>query len=225
MTGKRDDVLDPTWVYRYLDLGAGGAALILHVACYVLTVVAFGWGLALSFLASLPILVLTPAAMVLLLIRLVGERNRPPAWRHAARAGLLVLLTWAVGFFFVAPGGLLKPFLADRGFRRELEAEVNLQSLQKWATDLLQKPPDEAWTGEPEMLPRDALPEDLRNAGPSAVFVQRGEGPEYNHMQIGFGGGFYHWGIMVGPPAFEPAHGGRYWVYRWQDGVYGYQEG
>jgi hypothetical protein len=56
------------------------------------------------------------------------------------------------------------------------------------------------------------------------VSLSVGQREEGRHVSIIWGGGFHHWGVLVGPPTFRAESNQGQWVRRWRDGVYGYQE-
>lgn len=82
-----------------------------------------------------------------------------------------------------------------------------------------------------EALQQDALdwmatgPHDDRNAAFAARLGSNGTAviaDEY--VWVEFGGGFYHYGLRIGPPGFVPPTERGWRLSRWADGVWYYEE-
>jgi hypothetical protein len=99
---------------------------------------------------------------------------------------------------------------------------VGTERLQQWAVETLDNPPPANEYGI-ILLDRDALPEEIRPvAGHYNQVILSGDGKQ-DYIFFLHGGGFYHWGIIVGRPGYIPSHppGG---CHRIADGIWDYGE-
>ncbi len=79
---------------------------------------------------------------------------------------------------------------------------VGYPRLQQWATDLLDHPPPRL--DNRNRIPREDLPPDIRKLSWDNIYYSKGDRDRGIEGQITFycGGGFYHWGLVVGRPDF-----------------------
>ena len=101
---------------------------------------------------------------------------------------------------------------------------VGTERLQQWAVETLDDPPPADEHGR-IILDRDSLPEDIRNVAgyePQYNVVLPSDEGKADCLSFGHGGGFYHWGIIVGRPGFVPVNPSRY--DKIADGIWGCQE-
>jgi hypothetical protein len=173
---------------------------------------------------------LTQVALVGLIVLLVllGIRRRRGAWPRWIATMVIaasLLLSWRyVGFPFAR--------WCDFGLRIKIASTVGLDELESWGLRLLET--------EGKRLGKDApfseiyvhgrgkvhlVSKAIRDLRPSYIWI-RDVGAGRQWVLVEFGGGFYHWGVYVGPrdtdvpPDFQ---GGT--SYLWRPGIYGYQEG
>ena len=101
---------------------------------------------------------------------------------------------------------------------------VGTERLQQWAVETLDNPPPADEDGR-IILDRDSLPEDIRSVAgyvPQYNVVFPSDDGKADRLSFGHGGGFYHWGIIVGRPGFVPVNPSRY--DKIADGIWGYRE-
>jgi hypothetical protein len=217
-----EETLNPFRRWSRLDIWLGGVALSVLVCWYVALLLWFPWTLVAILPAGIALFVLAPASLLLMSLALAKFWLWSEAWERELRIGLICGLLAALTFTFGTPGGLLKPGLADRAVQREFERSIGLVSLQQWAMEILQKP-NGLRPSRSDLLPRGVLPDSLRPLA-VAVWLERGASPDDDYVHIAIGGGFHHYGVLVGAPGFRPADTPHYWTRRWRDGIYGYQE-
>jgi hypothetical protein len=135
---------------------------------------------------------------------------------RSGAVGHLVIL----GVFWIA----LQFFGPYTGLRNRVVWVVGTERLQQWAVETLDNPPPADEHGR-IILDRDSLPEDIQNVAgylPEYNVVFLSDDGKADRLQFGHGGGFYHWGIVVGRPGFTPVYPKRY--DRIADGIWGYRE-
>jgi len=101
---------------------------------------------------------------------------------------------------------------------------VGTERLQQWAVETLDDPPPADEHGR-IILDRDSLPEDIQNVAgylPEYNVVFLSDDGKDDRISFGHGGGFYHYGIIVGRPGFVPVNPNRY--DKIADGIWGCQE-
>jgi hypothetical protein len=160
------------------------------------------------FLIGLPLVGLVPWACTQLIGRIVRKEKMPES---LALLGLIVALTLGLRGSFV---------LRDIGFRA-----LAGNRLQAAAVAWLETPePVDPSTGLPERRPWDPGPPSLNSPWiPPPKYVTRGGTfPSDKHVTLGYGGGFGHWGLMIGSPEFQPeeSRGSSHWLLF--PGVYGF---
>ena len=118
---------------------------------------------------------------------------------------------------------LLQFFGPYTSLRNRVVWIVGTDRLQQWAIDVLDNPPqpDEH---DKRYLDVNALPEDIRIlAGPirqQNSVLMFDDDRDQHCIQFGHGGGFYHWGILVGRSGFAPRPRHRY--FKIADGIWGF---
>jgi hypothetical protein len=143
-------------------------------------------------------------AALVLLLRTLRRQGLPRAYRRLPT----VLLAGLWGLYAVSPGFLFSQPVIDASFRWVAGDEI-----QAWATNLLRRPEEQI-----PRSPRDhqriasiALPDLLRR--PSRLLpmlptdrVYLESGPSQDRwIRIEWGGGFGHWGLLVGARAAKTA--------------------
>lgn len=99
---------------------------------------------------------------------------------------------------------------------------VGTERLQRWAVEVLENPPPQDNDGL-VLLNRDSLPKDIRSIAGPYISVDISEDGTRDRIVLGHGGGFYHWGILVGPPGYTPLLPDQY--DKIADGIWGFQGG
>lgn len=208
----------PDW----LKVGIGAVATVL---------VGVGATLLLGYPLGLPFYPLMCVTLMLLVfvsaVALFRGENRRgmPLWYHLAALSVTLVPLYAVTlgpFNFMGLIGLrTRVLIALTGGQDELQA---------WAVEMLAKPRDsEQADGSGWLVPREQWSEQIQRLGPKARLVRIDplfEG-ERDAVRLGYGGGFFHWYIVVGPPESGPDPNGEkehpldVWC-RWGDGIYGW---
>ncbi|MHB8974869.1 MAG: hypothetical protein ACYC3X_31975 [Pirellulaceae bacterium] len=86
---------------------------------------------------------------------------------------------------------------------------VGTERLQQWAIETLDHPPP-ADTFGTILLEANDLPEDIRTLAGMYNVVLLSEDHSDDCIMFGHGGGFYHWGIVVGRPGRNPSYDRSY---------------
>jgi hypothetical protein len=107
------------------------------------------------------------------------------------------------------------------GLRNRVVWLVGTERLQQWAVEVLDNPPPADEYGR-ILLNRDTLPEDIRSIAGHYNVIFLSEDGKDDRISLGHGGGFYHWGIVVGRPGFTPTDPSQY--DKIADGMWGYFE-
>ena len=132
-----------------------------------------------------------------------------------------------VDLCFTVTGALLLQGCADPYpqfpvFVREVKAAVQPEELRAWAVQVMKGRAPGDFIDEREVL--DAM-KGIGGKGPHSVFVARTEGGRNNAVDLCWGSGFGHWGLIVGEMDFvitsdDPKHR----VTAWVPGIYFYRE-
>lgn len=114
--------------------------------------------------------------------------------------------------------------LADLGVRTRV-SRAGIDRVQTWAVGLMRQQLAGHSITDPKhraLVRVDLIPDYVRNLG-GWVSV-RGESPEDIQINIEFGGGFQHEGVIFVLPEHEPlSDDSSTQYYHWREGVYGYQ--
>ena len=209
----------PPRVDVWLGLGALGVLFLWAALLFALQIG------AMLFLPipAFALFVLVPWVVFELVRTLVRSWARQSWWGRAGRIALTHALLGAAAFFFLSPGRLLSFPLMDRGQEWQVSRAVDLDALQRWTVELLQKPSAEASTDEQDTLDRHRLPKDVQGCAWCAA-VHRGNAPEDSYIAFVSGGGFHHYGFLVGATTFTYHSDSQWWVRRWRGGIYGFQD-
>jgi hypothetical protein len=195
------------WRYRCVEAALLAAGLVIVGLWFVeqilvyedgyrsrpnLLVAMFGFGLMLS----VPCLILATFCHLLLSMRRV-DRDRRRSVERAAMCFFLFLVFAIVGWFILSN---YYPRTFTRGFRDRVADEIDLAALRDWHTERIRSPapPD-------SMLAETSLPNDVRRLQP--VFTNRY--PD-DSVEISWGSGFGHWGILIVPDDAPPPSGADY---------------
>lgn len=138
----------------------------------------------------------------------------------------LVIVVVAVGLVVLAAGWwALQRFGPYSSLRREARS-IGIDRLSSWAVSVLDNPPTESGTGPEGALRRADIPADIRPLARGFVLYEPGD-PESGqgaHILFACGGGFYHYGLRVGRPGYEPRPDSRFHFEKLRDGVWGMYE-
>jgi hypothetical protein len=169
--------------------------------------------------------VLGPAALIVMLLR-VGRNMEQMNRKARVLRGVLLICLLLVGAFYVfSPGFMMSYLPTDLGMRLKVSVTGGVDELQKWAVDILESPQEEVVeTESTTSIKKELYSEQVKRLCRQYVFISTGWGDEIRHIKISWGGGFHHWGILIGPSSFKTGNNERQHVYRWCDGVYGYHE-
>jgi hypothetical protein len=196
-----------------IAIGAVATALIGVGATLLL-----GYTLGFPFypLMCLTLIVLVIASVVALFRK--ENRKGKRLWHHFAALSVTFVLLYAVTFgpfnFMGLIGLRTRALIGLTGGQDEL---------QSWAVEILAKPRDsEQADGSGWLVPREKWSEQVQRLGPKARLVRIDplfEG-ERDAVRLGYGGGFFHWYIVLGPPGSVPEERPLDDWYRWGDGIY-----
>ena len=98
---------------------------------------------------------------------------------------------------------------------------VGTERLQQWAVEVLDNPSPVDENGM-ILLDRDSLPEEIRPVAGDYNEVYLSDDGAEDRISLRHGGGFYHWGIIVGRPGYTPFYPNQY--DRIADGIWGYRQ-
>jgi hypothetical protein len=187
------------------------AVLLLHTAVLFL----FGTGL---FLAGLTVVLWATAGLVLLFVPMnlmqMWDELRDPGEAPERRKSIVKTLLFEFSLllpYVVMPGFLLSYPISDQGFRL-----LYGNRLQASTTKFLNLPPSKVRTRPgvfATFVEYKTLPPDIQSALPvrPEMITIGGTTLRDRHLEFVYGGGFGHWGLMVGPPTLtlDPAESKR----------------
>ena len=102
---------------------------------------------------------------------------------------------------------------------------VGTERLQTWAIEAMRNPPPPAADGPDGAIDVDSLPDDIRKLVPHGfVVIVEAHNDIEGHILFAIGSGFYHYGLRVGGPTFEPWPDSQYNFEKLADGVWGQYE-
>lgn len=150
------------------------------------------------------------------------DGRRRGAWKP--RLAIVVLIAVALGGGWI----LLQSVGPYQTLRRRLVHQVGVARLQEWAVSVLDDPPSiYASTGPERCLRRDDIPNDIMSLASSCWIIYNPADHEVavqEHILFACGGGFHHYGLLVGRPGYEPAQDNQFCYEKLQDGVWGLYE-
>ena len=193
--------------------------LLFHGLC---TIPVYGGSAILGALGYLPMLLLPvlliPLVPVALLIAtIVTARNlRQLGYRQLVirltLIGLLVGFSWWSAIRPWQTGAPMSAPFADLGLRMRYGSKID--RLQAWAESYLQAHDGALDSRSVELL---GIPKDLAI---SNVVYASGTTSNDRHLTFVWGGGFGHWGLLIGPKTYRTKTNGG--CYKWRDGVYSF---
>lgn len=181
-----------------------------------------GWLLIPLPFFSLAILVFTPASVVYLLYSCFRYRKKLSAKQVYFRLILIFILPIIPIFHYISPGFLLNYTVTDTVMRWNVNRNGGMDQLQAWAVEILQKPEIKKSARHTDI--DSNMKSDQVHQLKGDVFVRPEFSETLSHVDITYGGGFHHWGIVIGPRTFTPQKDEHYHYIYWQDGIYGYHE-
>jgi len=98
-----------------------------------------------------------------------------------------------------------------------VKASVDPEELRSWATKLIEQ--REANPKFQDVIPQNEILPSLRDPRVHVVFHKANE-QEKSYVTLQWGGGFGHWGILVGDPEFRPFRLERIRYVEWEPGIY-----
>jgi len=186
-----------------ISLGVAIAALVLGLV-YMAAVFSFG---LLGLMLAMPAFGVLLAGFVSALVGLARKQNRcaPHALRYVGvLVGLVALL------LFLIPGlGTIR--LLNLHSRMRVARTGGQDELQSWAVDLLAQSRDgmeirletqeqvEQWE-----VPQSYWSKQVSRLKPTHIFIERLFQGDQDGVRMMYGGGFFHWYIVVGPAGSAP---------------------
>lgn len=205
----------------------GGLAALGVAVLYVAIVLLFGWGIPCLLTPVVLLSLLFGAVAVIIGLALKVNRSRSRYWKHVA------VLSANVVFLYLLSVGPANYFaLIDVRARLAVALTGGQGELQAWAVGLLAVPREGMIERmESRRVPTEHWSRQVRRLRPNSVHI----GPFFKDTQpgvsLGYGGGFFHWWIIVGPPGSlpnprlsDPNNFDDSWI-RWSDGIYDWQKG
>jgi len=107
-------------------------------------------------------------------------------------------------------------------FFTKVEQSINPEELRSWAAELVNK---QAFGTKPKVseLPSNLLK--LSAQPPSVSICSTNARSDQPYLMLIYGGGFYHWGIDIGPTNFVRANDPAFTTIKWASGIYFRHEG
>lgn len=149
--------------------------------------------------------------------KVLSNSETPPLTRQELRLRSLIIVILILPYIFL-PGHLFAYPVSDLGFRLTFG-----NRLQNWALQFLESPAHKS-----DMIARNGHYRGLEGEPPemaawlkilpARTIVQTG--PSAKHLVFIHGGGFGHWGLLVGPPAFRATSSPHSEVREMWPGVY-----
>jgi len=199
------------------------AVCIVGLHSFSLFLLGYGFSGCFLFFTPVVMVVIVPIAALYLTFATIRYWNLFSVKQILLRIVLLTILTCTSLFYALLPGFLINFILMDLGMRLRVASTGGTEKIQLWAIEILEKSGGNTF-GRTPSISEEAMSEQIRRIRANYIWVVPGDGDEKRHVSIIWGGGFHHWGILVGPPAFHTESNETQCVYRWRDGVYGYHE-
>ena len=144
----------------------------------------YDYPIVLCFVIVLVLTVVILGAVVFMLVRTGVCWRRSPRSRALVRLGLGVFMIIATGITIHSYPPAYLPF--SEGFRERMLAEADIEAIRAWNANLSER------SG---FMDEGLWPACVKELSPRYVlFTDNGEA-----VKLIFGGGFDHWGIVVGP--------------------------
>jgi hypothetical protein len=152
--------------------------------------------------------------LIRLIVRLIRDNSSHFAGNELIVRWLCLLIYMVVAYFI-----LNSRFLTfEKGFLETVERRVDPDLLQKWAIERLAL---HQATNATVQIPSTELPSfvvRIRPSGAPAALISELDGHRF--VELVWGGGFGHWGLIIGPPNFEVPEQKGYTILKWKPGIY-----
>jgi len=154
-----------------------------------------------------------------------ANRQGTRLWKHV---GVLVCIVVLLPVLTVGPGNYF--CLVDLRMRLAVALTGGQDELQAWAISVLDAPHGSLEQAEQGSVPERIWSKQVRRLKPGRVWIERVFDNDGEAVVFGYGGGFFHWYIVVGRPGSRPdpklndPNSDNFW-YRWADGIYDWQQG
>lgn len=102
-------------------------------------------------------------------------------------------------------------------FAEDVKKTIDASDLQKWATTVLGEQ-----SSDTSELSKESVPASIRELSSQGSPFQWAT-LEQDCVRLGWGGGFGHWGILVGSVSFRAPDDDAYYI-EWKPGVYFWHE-
>jgi hypothetical protein len=113
-------------------------------------------------------------------------------------------------------------------FQQQVKQRVNPQELQDWATPIIQGHNAKyRLHAESTAIQLNDLPSSLKSIGPTGpemAFLSESNGSDKTAIYVAWGGGFGHWGLVIGEKDFTLSNDNVKTVVRWVDGIYFFKQ-
>jgi hypothetical protein len=194
-----------------------GIAALIVAGVYVAAIAVFGWRGVFLFMLVMPALLVGGISV---LIGLANKAN----WRMPRLSQHLGILAAIVATVFCCSANRLVSLRAQV----VVMATGGQGQLQSWALQVLDEDPSLGVPGDwPHVwqVPVDKWSDQVRRLQPNHVYVADLFANHQRAVRLTYGGGFFHWEIVVGPPGgviapkLEDRLPFSQW-FRWGDGIY-----
>jgi hypothetical protein len=145
------------------------------------------------------------------------------SWR---RIGLVAIITLAAVAALIGFALYFNPITSthrsSHQFFSSVESKINPEELRIWAANLASR---HGFGSKPTV---SELPDDfaeLSSQLPSILICSTNVSNEQPHVMLIYGGGFYHWGIDIGPTNFIRQNNPAFTTIQWVPGIYFRHEG
>jgi hypothetical protein len=102
-------------------------------------------------------------------------------------------------------------------FAEDVKKVVDPAELQKWAATIMAEQKSDKWE-----LPKESVPASIRGLSSEGSPFQWAS-REQDCVRLVWGGGFGHWGVLVGSNSFRAPQDGTYYI-EWKPGIYFWHE-
>ena len=193
---------------------------------YVAGVLLLGWPTPCLLMPLALLSLLFGAVVVIAGLILKANRERPRLWKHVAvllaDIAMLYLLSLGPGNYFA---------LLDLRSRVAVALTGGQDELQAWAVGLLAEPREGMIeNGAGWRVPKEHWSKQVCRLRPGSITIRPVFKDNQQGVSLNYGGGFFHWSVVVGPPGSEPSpkledpNSLDSWI-RWSDGIYDWQQG
>jgi hypothetical protein len=202
-----------------------GVATLGVAVVYVVRVFLLPWPPACLQMPLTLVALLYGAVSVIGGLRLKVNRGGRRLWMHI---GVLLALTVTLYLLTVGPCSFIR--LLDLQLRLGVARTGGQDALRIWAMDLLEKSRTQMSDRDANWVPKEHWSDQVRRLHPGRVSVQVMFENSQPGVCLGYGGGFLHYTLVVGPPGSrpqsnlsDPEHDSS--VIPWADGIFDWIKG